>query len=204
MEQKSSPIALGTEDIGLLLQYAIPAIIAMTASSIYHITDSILLVMGLGMHHFGFGAYFSTMNLAAAFGSLVEQEVRRLCQCGLVRKTTCRRTKFLEMFFSSILLSGFRSHCCACISRSDSLFLWCQRSHSTLCSWIYGGYSAWECNYTFIHGAKCLYCDLPEILKNQCMPLCTRCLLISYWTLYLYLYLNGEFKVHLLQSLLKR
>ena len=39
----TTPLVLGTEKIGkLLMQYAIPAIIAMTASSLYNMVDSIL------------------------------------------------------------------------------------------------------------------------------------------------------------------
>lgn len=48
MTGQKTPTALGTEKIGkLLMQYAIPAIIAMTASSLYNMVDSILLVTGL-------------------------------------------------------------------------------------------------------------------------------------------------------------
>lgn len=65
--------ALGTDNIGkLLTQYAIPAIIAMTASSIYHITDSIFIGHGVGeLGISGLAITFPLMNLAAAFGSLV-------------------------------------------------------------------------------------------------------------------------------------
>lgn len=68
-----NPIALGTEKIGkLLTQYAIPAIIAMTASSLYHITDSIFIGHGVGaLAISGLAITFPLMNLAAAFGSLV-------------------------------------------------------------------------------------------------------------------------------------
>jgi len=49
MEQKGLPMALGTEKVGsLLIQYAVPAIIAMTASSLYNITDSIFIGHGVG------------------------------------------------------------------------------------------------------------------------------------------------------------
>ena len=44
MENKGAPLSLGTENKGKLLsQYAIPAIIAMTASSLCNITDSIFI-----------------------------------------------------------------------------------------------------------------------------------------------------------------
>ena len=73
MDKDSAPISLGVENVGrLLLQYAIPAIIAMTASSIYNITDSIFIGHGVGsMALSGLAITFPLMNLGAAFGSLV-------------------------------------------------------------------------------------------------------------------------------------
>jgi putative MATE family efflux protein len=70
---KNSLVELGSKSVGkLLVQYAIPAIIAMTASSIYHITDSIFIGHGVGeMAISGLAITFPLMNLAAAFGSLV-------------------------------------------------------------------------------------------------------------------------------------
>lgn len=67
------PTALGTESIGkLLMQYAVPAIIAMTASSLYNMVDSIFIGHGVGtMAISGLALTFPLMNLAAAFGSLV-------------------------------------------------------------------------------------------------------------------------------------
>ena len=47
MSQKGTAAELGTERIGkLLMQYAIPAIIAMTASSLYNMVDSIFIGHG--------------------------------------------------------------------------------------------------------------------------------------------------------------
>ena len=73
MSDKNSPLILGTEPIGkLLAQYAIPAIIAMTASSLYNMADSIFIGHGVGaMGIAGLALTFPLMNLAAAFGSLV-------------------------------------------------------------------------------------------------------------------------------------
>ena len=49
MTGQKTPTALGTEKIGkLLMQYAIPAIIAMTASSLYNMVDSIFIGHGVG------------------------------------------------------------------------------------------------------------------------------------------------------------
>lgn len=73
MTGQQTPTALGTEKIGkLLMQYAIPAIIAMTASSLYNMVDSIFIGHGVGkMAISGLALTFPLMNLAAAFGSLV-------------------------------------------------------------------------------------------------------------------------------------
>lgn len=67
------PTELGTEKISkLLMQYAVPAIIAMTASSIYNMVDSIFIGQGVGaLAISGLALTFPLMNLGAAFGSLV-------------------------------------------------------------------------------------------------------------------------------------
>lgn len=64
---------LGTEPIGKLLRhYAIPSIIAMTASSLYNMVDSIFIGHGVGpMALGGLAVTFPFMNLGAAFGALV-------------------------------------------------------------------------------------------------------------------------------------
>jgi putative MATE family efflux protein len=73
MNNTNSPLSFGTEKIGkLLMQYAIPAIIAMTAASLYNITDSIFIGHGVGpLALSGLAITFPLMNLAAAFGTLV-------------------------------------------------------------------------------------------------------------------------------------
>lgn len=73
MKGQRAATALGTESIGkLLAQYAIPAIIAMTASSLYNMVDSVFIGHGVGtMAISGLALTFPLMNLAAAFGSLV-------------------------------------------------------------------------------------------------------------------------------------
>ena len=70
---KGIPTELGTENVGTLLRkYAVPAIIAMTASSLYNIVDSIFIGQGVGPYAIsGFAITFPFMNLAAAFGSLI-------------------------------------------------------------------------------------------------------------------------------------
>ena len=73
MAKAGTATELGTERIGkLLMQYAIPAIIAMTASSLYNMVDSIFIGHGVGpLAISGLAITFPLMNLAAAFGSLV-------------------------------------------------------------------------------------------------------------------------------------
>ena len=45
MDNKSATLELGTKPVGsLLMQYAIPAIVAMVASSLYNMVDSIFIV----------------------------------------------------------------------------------------------------------------------------------------------------------------
>ncbi len=64
---------LGTKPIGaLLMQYAVPAIIAMTASSLYNMVDSVFIGQGVGaMAIAGLAITFPLMNLSAAFGAMV-------------------------------------------------------------------------------------------------------------------------------------
>ena len=67
------PLELGTEKIGKLLsKYAGPAIVAMTASSLYNMIDSIFIGHGVGpLAIAGLAVTFPLMNLSAAFGTLV-------------------------------------------------------------------------------------------------------------------------------------
>ncbi len=54
------------------MQYAVPAIIAMTASSLYNMVDSIFIGQGVGpMAIAGLAITFPLMNLSAAFGAMV-------------------------------------------------------------------------------------------------------------------------------------
>ena len=73
MAHSNSPLDLGVLPIGKLLgQYAVPAIIAMTASSLYNMVDSIFIGHGVGaMAISGLALTFPFMNLSAAFGAMV-------------------------------------------------------------------------------------------------------------------------------------
>ena len=69
----SIPTELGTEKIGKLLkQYALPAIIAQTAASLYNMVDRIFIGQGVGpLAISGLAVTFPLMNLSTAFGTLV-------------------------------------------------------------------------------------------------------------------------------------
>lgn len=71
--QAKSPTELGTANIGrLLISYALPAIAAQMAASIYNVVDSIFIGRGVEpMALAGLGITLPLMNMAAAFGALV-------------------------------------------------------------------------------------------------------------------------------------
>ncbi len=74
MEQKEkAPIELGTESVGsLLLKYALPAIIAMTASSLLNNVDVFFISRFVGPEAIsGLGATMPFMILGAAFGAMI-------------------------------------------------------------------------------------------------------------------------------------
>ena len=70
---KQSTLELGTKPVGTLLwQYALPAIVAMTASSLYNIIDRAMIGQIVGPEAIaGLGITFPLMNLGAAFGAAV-------------------------------------------------------------------------------------------------------------------------------------
>ena len=107
MVGQKTPTALGTENIGkLLMQYAVPAIIAMTASSLYNMVDSIFIGHGVGtMAISGLALTFPLMNLAAAFGSLVGVGAASLISVKLGQKDYDTAQRVLgNVFVLNILL----------------------------------------------------------------------------------------------------
>lgn len=73
MQDDNKFLELGERPVGrLLMQYAIPAIIAMTASSLYHIIDAIFIGQGVGEEAImGLALTGPIMSLTAAFGAMV-------------------------------------------------------------------------------------------------------------------------------------
>ncbi|MBR3481017.1 MAG: MATE family efflux transporter [Prevotella sp.] len=73
MDNKQKALELGQKPVGRLLwQYALPAIVAMTASSLYNIIDRAFIGQVVGPDAIaGLGITFPFMNLSAAFGAAV-------------------------------------------------------------------------------------------------------------------------------------
>ena len=71
--ESNNTISLGTDSLGkLLARYAIPAIIAMASSSLYHIIDSVFIGHGVGGNAIaGMAITLPIMNIASAFGAMV-------------------------------------------------------------------------------------------------------------------------------------
>lgn len=108
MDQKGSAMALGTENVWkLLLQYAIPSVIAMTASSLYNIIDSIFIGQGVGaLAISGLAITFPLMNLGAAFGSLVGVGAATLMSLRLGQKDYSTANNILGNVFVLNLIFG--------------------------------------------------------------------------------------------------
>ena len=73
MDNKQAALELGQKPVGQLLwQYALPAIVAMTASSLYNIIDRAFIGQMVGPEAIaGLGITFPFMNLSGAFGAAV-------------------------------------------------------------------------------------------------------------------------------------
>ena len=73
MDNKQATLELGTKPVGrLLMLYALPAMVAMTASSLYNIIDRAFIGQVVGPEAIaGLGITFPLMNLSGAFGAAV-------------------------------------------------------------------------------------------------------------------------------------
>lgn len=72
-DNKQATLELGTKPVGRLLRkYALPAIVAMVAASLYNMVDSIFIGQGVGaLAIAGLAITFPFMNLSAAFGAAI-------------------------------------------------------------------------------------------------------------------------------------
>ena len=91
----------------MLKTYAIPAIIAMTASSLYNMIDSIFIGHGVGAYAIsGIAVTFPLMNLAAAFGTLVGVGASTLISVLLGQRNYDAATKVLSNTVTLCLITG--------------------------------------------------------------------------------------------------
>ncbi len=106
MNKENSPQRLGTAPIGkLLLEYSIPAIIAMTVVSLYHVIDSIFIGHGVGpLAIAGLAVTFPLMNLVIAFCTLVGVGAATISSIYMGQKDHNRATDVLHN--ATILLAG--------------------------------------------------------------------------------------------------
>jgi len=133
MEEQGKPLTLGTKNIWkLLIEFAIPSVIAMTASSLYNITDSIFIGHGVGaLAISGLAITFPLMNLAAAFGSLVGVGASTLMSLRLGQKDYESANHILGNVFILNLILGL-SYTVAILTFLDPILLFFGASPDTL------------------------------------------------------------------------
>ena len=108
MSTQNIPTELGTVRISKLLrQYALPAIVAMTAVSLYHMIDSVFIGRGVGaLAISGLAITFPFMNISAAFGTLVGIGASTLISVKLGQKDYASAKKVLgNMMVLNIVIS---------------------------------------------------------------------------------------------------
>lgn len=132
-QQNTSPLTLGTENIGkLLLQYSIPAIIGMTITSLYHIIDSIFIGHGVGaLAISGLAITFPLMNLVMAFCTLVSSGGSAIASIRLGQKDLKGATETLG---NTLMLCIINSLFCGIISFIflDDILIFFGASEATL------------------------------------------------------------------------
>lgn len=109
-KSNTAPTELGTESIGKLLKkYAVPGIIAMTASSLYNMVDSIYIghIPDIGsLAISGLAVTFPLMNLSTALGTLVGAGAATLISVLLGQKNYKIANKVLANSFTLNCIIG--------------------------------------------------------------------------------------------------
>ena len=157
MTGQKTPTALGTEKIGkLLMQYAIPAIIAMTASSLYNMVDSIFIGHGVGpMAISGLALTFPLMNLAAAFGSLVGVGAATLISVKLGQKDYDTAQRVLGNVLVLNIIIGLAFTVLTLIFLDPILYFFGGSDETVGYARDYESDSLWECHHPYLSGAEC-------------------------------------------------
>lgn len=104
MDNKEATLALGTQPVGkLLMHYALPSIVAMIATSLYNMVDSIFIGQGVGpIALSGLAITFPFMNLSGAFGAAIGVGSSTLISVRLGQK---QYTTAQEIFGNNITLN---------------------------------------------------------------------------------------------------
>lgn len=133
MGNKQATLELGTKPVGkLLVQYAMPAIVAMTASSLYHVIDSIFIGQGVGpLAISGLALTFPFMNLTAAFGAAVGVGASTCISVKLGQKDYSTAQKILGNTVVLNLIIGI-SLSIICIAFLDPILFFFGASENTL------------------------------------------------------------------------
>jgi putative MATE family efflux protein len=110
---------LGTEPVGkLLLEYALPAIIGMTASSLYSVIDRIFIGNGVGPFAIsGLALTMPLMNLTIAFGAMIGAGASTMVSIRLGQK---RKEEATHILCNTLLLNFIIS---CCVSALGLIFL---------------------------------------------------------------------------------
>lgn len=121
----SRTFALENEKIGkLLFDYSLPAIIAMTASSLYNIIDRIFIGQGVGPYAIsGLALTFPIMNLSTAFGTLVGAGAASIVSIRLGEKKYADATHVLGNAFILNIIIGIVYSILSLIFLDDMLIL---------------------------------------------------------------------------------
>lgn len=138
MTNQSNPVApteLGTEKIGTLLKkYALPGIIAMTASSLYNMVDSIYIghLPDVGAYAIsGLAVTFPLMNLGSALGTLVGVGGQTMVSVLLGQKNYSSAQKVLSNVVSLNMIIGLLFSI-VCLSFLDPILYFFGASENTI------------------------------------------------------------------------
>ena len=133
MDNKQAALELGTKPVGQLLwQYALPAIVAMSASSLYNIIDRAMIGQIVGPEAIaGLGITFPFMNLSAAFGAAVGVGASASISVKLGQKDYSTAQNLLGNTLTLNLIIGF-SFMVICLLFLDPILLFFGASDVTL------------------------------------------------------------------------
>jgi len=133
MDNKQSTLELGTKPVGsLLAQYALPAIVAMTASSLYNIIDRAMIGQMVGPEAIaGLGITFPFMNLSGAFGAAVGIGASTCISVNLGQRNYKRAEYLLGNTVTLNLIIGFL-FMAVCLLFLDPILLFFGASEVTL------------------------------------------------------------------------